>query len=92
MGVHSEIFTPKEIKGLKNYNGIKGIILSGGPSTVTARKFQTIPKKFLKKKFQFLVSVMACNLLQKFTGEKSNHQIKKENLEERFYTKDDFHR
>ena len=54
LGVYSEIITPKELKKLKNYKNIKGIIFSGGPSTVTKKKFQRCSKKiFLKKKFQF---------------------------------------
>ena len=77
MGVHSEIFTPKEIKGLKNYNGIKGIILSGGPSTVTARKFQTIPKKFLKKRFQFFGICYGLQLIAKIHGGKIKSSNKK---------------
>ena len=38
LGVYSEIITPKAIKNLKNFNLIKGIILSGGPSTVNKKK------------------------------------------------------
>ena len=42
LGVYSEILTPGEVNKLKNYQNIKGIILSGGPSTVTTKKFQNI--------------------------------------------------
>ena len=59
LGVYSEIVNPEEIKTLKQFNNIKGIILSGGPSTVTRQKFQTIPKKiFTKKKIPILGFVM----------------------------------
>ena len=34
-GVYSEILSLPELSKLKNFNSIKGIILSGGPSTVT---------------------------------------------------------
>ena len=34
---------------IKNYNKIKGIILSGGPSTVTKKKFPSIQKEILLK-------------------------------------------
>ena len=35
LGVYSEVITPFEIKNIKSFNFIKGIILSGGPSSVT---------------------------------------------------------
>ena len=44
LGVFSEIITPFEIFKLKDYKFVKGIILSGGPSTVTKKIF----KVFLK--------------------------------------------
>ena len=47
--VYSEIITPKELFDLKSFEKIKGIILSGGPATVTSNKFQSVPKG----KFQF---------------------------------------
>ena len=63
LGVYSEVITPIEIKNIKSFNFIKGIILSGGPSSVTKLSFQSIPKTyFFKKKFQYLVYVMAYNL------------------------------
>ena len=40
LGVYSEIVNPEEIKTLKQFNNIKGIILSGGPSTVTDKNFK----------------------------------------------------
>ena len=39
LGVFSEVITINDLYKLKNYDGIKGIILSGGPSTVTKKKF-----------------------------------------------------
>ena len=53
LGVLSEILTIKEFKNLKNLEGIKGIVLSGGPSTVTKKKFPSLPKEILLKKFQY---------------------------------------
>ena len=41
-GVYSEVITPKELIKLKKFNNIKGIIFSGGPSTVTISKFQSV--------------------------------------------------
>ena len=46
LGVFSEIITINELHKIKNYNKIKGIILSGGPSTVTKKNFQAYQKKF----------------------------------------------
>ena len=40
LGVYSEIITPKDTKKIRDFTLIKGIILSGGPSTVTKQKFQ----------------------------------------------------
>ena len=42
LGVYSEIITPKELKKITNFQNIKGIILSGGPSTVTGKKYESI--------------------------------------------------
>ena len=39
LGVYSEIITPSDFSTLKEYKKIKGIIFSGGPSTVTKSKF-----------------------------------------------------
>ena len=47
LGVYSEIITPKEIFKIYNFKNIKGIIFSGGPSTVTKKNF----KLFLKQSF-----------------------------------------
>tara|TARA_Y100000591_G_scaffold328663_1_gene355559 strand:+ start:288 stop:1847 length:1560 start_codon:yes stop_codon:yes gene_type:complete len=68
LGVYSEILTPLEIKKLENFNFIKGIILSGGPSTVTKKKFQTIPKKILKKKIPILGICYGLQLIAKLCG------------------------
>ena len=43
LGVYSEIITPKDLSKLKKYDTIKGLIFSGGPSTVTGKKFQKVP-------------------------------------------------
>ena len=45
LGVFSEIIAINDLHKIKNYNKIKGIILSGGPSTVTKKKFPSIPKE-----------------------------------------------
>ena len=62
LGVYSEIITPKEASKLKiNFQNIKGIILSGGPSTVTGKNMKVYLSKFLTKKFQYLAFVMDYN-------------------------------
>jgi len=53
IGVYCEIITPKKLIKFKDYNDIKGFIFSGGPSTVTATKFETVPKDIFKKKYQY---------------------------------------
>ena len=50
LGVYSEVITPLEIRKIKSFKLIKGIILSGGPSSVTNHKFQSIPKNIFSKK------------------------------------------
>ena len=54
LGVYSEIISSTKINELKEYKNIKGIIFSGGPSTVTKNKFQTVPKEILKKNIPIL--------------------------------------
>ena len=46
LGVFSEIITPKNIRKLKKFNNIKGLILSGGPSTVTKKNFKVFRMNF----------------------------------------------
>ena len=55
LGVYSEIIPAVDLSKVKRYNNIKGIILSGGPSTVTKKKFQTISKEIFQKKKENLV-------------------------------------
>ena len=37
LGVFSEVLTIKDLYNVKDYKNVKGIILSGGPSTVTKK-------------------------------------------------------
>ena len=77
LGVYSEILTPLQIRKLKNYNFIKGIILSGGPSTVTKKKFQTIPKLIFEKKIPILGICYGLQLIAKLYGGKIKSSKKK---------------
>ena len=70
LGVYSEIVTPKEIIKIKNFNNIKGLVLSGGPSTVTERNFQSIPKEIFKKKIPILGICYGLQLIAKVFGGK----------------------
>ena len=70
LGVYSEITTPKELNYLRKFKDIKGIILSGGPSTVTTNKFQTISKDIFKKKIPILGICYGLQLIVKIFGGK----------------------
>ena len=61
LGVFSEIVTAKDINKIKDYDNVKGIILSGGPATVTKKNHQKVPKKFFLKTFLSLVFAMDYN-------------------------------
>ena len=79
LGVYSEIVTPNELVKIKNFKQIKGIVLSGGPSTVTKKNFQSIPKKILTKKIPVLGICYGLQLIAKLFGGKLNH-LKKEGV------------
>ena len=69
-GVYSEIITPQNLKKFINYGNVKGLIFSGGPSTVTRKKFQSIPKEILKKKIPILGICYGLQLIAKLYGGK----------------------
>ena len=77
LGVYSEIIQPKDLFKQKISENTKGIILSGGPSTVTKKNFQTIPKKILKKKIPILGICYGLQLIAKLFGGKINPSNKK---------------
>ena len=77
LGVYSEIITPKELIKLNNYNKIKGIILSGGPSTVTATNYQSVPRDLFKKKIPILGICYGLQLIAKLHGGKIKSSKKK---------------
>ena len=77
LGVYSEIITPNEFNKIKNFDVIKGIILSGGPSTVTERNFQTIPKSIFFKKIPVLGICYGLQLIAKIFGGKIKASKKK---------------
>ena len=70
LGVYSEIVTPKDLNKLKKYHNIKGIVLSGGPSSVTTTKFPKISKEIFKKKIPVLGICYGLQLIAKLYGGK----------------------
>ena len=70
LNVYSEIVTISEFNGIKDFKNIKGIIFSGGPSTVTKRKFPSIPKANLSKKIPILGICYGLQLIAKLHGGK----------------------
>ncbi len=77
LGVYSEVITPKEINKLQDYNKVKGIILSGGPSSVTGKKFESIPKKIFSLKIPILGICYGLQLIAKLFGGKIKSSKKK---------------
>ena len=65
LGVYSEIITSKEIFKLKKFHNIKGLILSGGPSSVTTNAFQSVPRKIFEKKIPILGICYGLQLIAK---------------------------
>ena len=70
LGAFSEIITPKDFFKIKDFTGIKGIILSGGPSTVTKKKFESIPKEIFYKNIPILGICYGLQLIAKLYGGK----------------------
>ena len=68
LGVYSEIITPEELKKIKNFNTIRGIIFSGGPSSVNEKKFQTVSKEIFEKKIPILGICYGLQLIAKLFG------------------------
>ena len=77
LGVYSEIIPSKDILKLQEYKNVKGIILSGGPSTVTKKKFQSIPREILKKKIPILGICYGLQLLSRLFGGRIKSSKKK---------------
>ena len=68
LGVFSEIITIQELYKIKDFSQIKGIILSGGPSSVTKKKYPRIPKEILLKKIPILGICYGLQLIAKIFG------------------------
>ncbi len=70
IGVYSEIITPEKLNKMKKYEKVKGIIFSGGPSSVTSKNFQRVPKKIFKKHIPILGICYGLQLIAKIFGGK----------------------
>ena len=77
LGVFSEVLTLNELSKVKDYKLVKGIILSGGPATVTLKKFPKIPQKVFDKKIPILGICYGLQLLSKIFGGKVKSNRKK---------------
>ncbi len=77
LGVYSEIMTPKKLNSLNNFQNIKGIIFSGGPSTVTVSKFESVRKEIFKKQIPILGICYGLQLITKLFGGKIKPSKKK---------------
>ena len=70
LNVYSEILTLKNFSKLKDFIGVKGIILSGGPSTVTKKSFPNISKNIFLMKIPILGICYGLQLIAKNLGGK----------------------
>ena len=70
LGVYTEIITPKQFKKIKKFHLIKGIIFSGGPSSVTSKNYQKISKKIFYKNIPILGICYGLQLIAKLFGGK----------------------
>ncbi len=70
LGVYSEIVTIKDFQKIKEFHFIKGIIFSGGPSSVTSKNHQTVSKKIFEKNIPILGICYGLQLIAKLFGGK----------------------
>ncbi len=87
LGVYSEITTPNKLVKLKNFDGIKGIIFSGGPSTVTTKDFQSVPRQLFNEKIPVLGICYGLQLIAKLFGGKIRYSKKKREFGRAFLIK-----
>ena len=66
--VYCEIINLKEFKKLKELKNIKGLILSGGPSTVTKKNFPNISKEIFQNNIPILGICYGLQLIVKIYG------------------------
>ena len=89
--IYCEIINLKDFKKIRNFKDIKGIILSGGPSTVTQKKYPSISKNIFEKNIPILGICYGLQLIAKVFGGRIKKSQKKENLVKQFYLKNPNH-
>ena len=77
LGVFSEIIPANNLSKLKKIKNIKGIIFSGGPSTVTRNKYQSVSKDIFDQKIPILGICYGLQLIAKLLGGKIKSSKKK---------------
>ena len=77
LGVFSEVLNLRDLKKIKDFNQIKGIILSGGPATVTRKNFPTIPSRIFLLKIPILGICYGLQIIAMNFGGKVKHGAKK---------------
>ena len=90
LGVYSEVITPKNLYKINTYHNIKGIILSGGPSSVTSQNFQSVSKEIFKKNIPILGICYGLQLIAKIFGGKIKSAKKKREFGRAFLFKKKF--
>ena len=75
--VYCEIINLNDFKKIKNFEGIKGIILSGGPSTVTKKAYPKISKEIFQLNIPILGICYGLQLIAKVFGGKIKKSQKK---------------
>ena len=76
-GVYSEVIKPNDLHKLIILKDIKGLIFSGGPSTVTSKKFPKIPKKIYLLNIPILGICYGLQLITKEFGGQVKAGLKK---------------
>ena len=77
--IYCEIINLKDFKKITNFKDIKGIILSGGPSTVTQKTYPSISKSIFEKNIPILGICYGLQLIAKvFNGRIKKSQKKRE--------------
>ncbi len=70
LGIYSEVISNTNVEKINSFNGVSGIILSGGPSTVTKKNFPKISNKIFMSNIPILGICYGLQLITvKFGGE-----------------------
>ena len=79
LDIYCEIFTLNEFNKFENLDCVKGLILSGGPSSVTKKTYTKISKKIFEQKIPILGICYGLQLIAKiFNGKIKNQSNKRE--------------